>query len=248
MIESERGRRLGRPPKISEAEIADAVLAEGFAGLTVPAVAERLGVSSMTLYRHVPNRAGLLAAGWARVVDTATWPPLDLPWRELLAAHAHRLWDLLAEHPGVVTEMSAAIFPPRMARLFDDLAVALVGQGFDPTQAMLAVDIVIDLTLDHRRGVETLAQQVEGSTESLREQIGAVWGEELSDGDDRGPAAAARRAVRQAMSEAITEDPRVWFDRKLAVVLEGIAATCQCSDPRPSASHPTNQTAGKTRP
>lgn len=207
----------GRPPKVTKQQIADAVVAEGFAGLTMPAVAQRLGITTMTLYRHTPTRAELLAMAWNHVLDQHTWPSHDLEWRDLLRRHASALWDLLAEHPGVVTEMSSAVLPERMADLFDDLAVVLVEQGFTAEAALLAVDTVIDMTLDHRRGVENLAQPIEGSTMSLREQIGTLW---ESDGDEPSP----RHQVRQAMSRAIGDDPGVWFGRKLDLILDGIAA------------------------
>lgn len=207
------GRR-GRPPKVTRRRIVDAVLAEGFAGLTVPAVAERLGVTTMTLYRHVPTRAELLALAWDDVLERHTWPDLALPWRELLTEHASALWDLLASHGGVVTEMSTAILPARMAGLFDDLAVCLVEQGFTADEALLAVDTVIDMTLDHRRGVENLAQPVEGRAEDLRDQIESIW----EDDGDPGP----RGMVRRAMSSAISADPRSWFLRKLGLVLDGV--------------------------
>ncbi|OUZ11186.1 hypothetical protein BHE97_04870 [Aeromicrobium sp. PE09-221] len=206
---------------MTETRIVEAVLAEGFAGLTVPAVAARLDVSTMTLYRHVPTRARLLAMAWDHVLDAHTWPDRDLPWRGLLRTYAVTLWDLLARHPGVVTEMSTAILPARMADLFDDLAVALVHQGFTADKALLAVDTVIDLTLDHRRGVETLAQPVEGTTGSLRDQVSTLW----QPGDQTaGSQVPARQAVRRAMSEAIAADPRIWFGHKLDLVLDGIAA------------------------
>lgn len=224
-MDAARSERRGRPPKVTEASIAEAVLAEGFAGLTVPAVAARLGVSTVTLYRHVPTRAQLLALGWDHVLDDYSWPLLDLPWRELLEAHAVALWDLLAEHPGIVTEMSTAMLPQRMVGLFENLAAALVGQGFTAGQAVRAADAVLDLTLDHRRGAETLTRPVEGTTQSLREQIGTLWTPgHTDDAPTPSAQAAARQAVRQAMSEAIAEDPRVWFRHKLDLILDGIAA------------------------
>lgn len=216
-------QRRGRPPKITEQDIVDAVLAEGFTGLTVPAVAKRLGITTMTLYRHVPTRARLLALTWEHVLDAHAWPTTDLPWRELLRQHANALWNLLAEHPGAVTEMSSAVLPSRMADFFDDLAVRLVEQGFTADDALLAVDTVIDMTLDHRRGVENLARQVEGESETLREQIASVW-----ETGDENP--STRHEVRQAMSRVIEADPRTWFERKLNLVLDGIAANHQATD------------------
>ncbi|MER5209111.1 TetR family transcriptional regulator [Streptomyces sp. NPDC002838] len=68
-------RSSGRPRILTEGDIIDAVLEEGFAGITVPAVARRLGVSTMTLYRYAPTRADLLALAWNHVITTTHWPP-----------------------------------------------------------------------------------------------------------------------------------------------------------------------------
>lgn len=109
----------------------------------------------MTLYRHAPTRADLLAMAWGQVLDQHTWPERDLPWRHLLHQYASALWDLLATYPGAVTEPSTAVMPERMVHLFDDLAVALIDQGFAAADAVLAVDTVIDLAIDHRRASRT---------------------------------------------------------------------------------------------
>lgn len=210
------GARRGRPPKVTRALIIEAVLAEGFAGLTVPAVAKRLGVVTMTLYRHAPTRADLLAMAWGHVLDQHAWPERDLPWRDLLHRYATTLWDLLAGHPGAVTELSTVVLPERMVHLFDDLAVTLIDQGFTASDAVLAVDTVIDLAIDHRRGVEALARTVEGEGTPLQDRVGQLWA--LHDADT-----PPRRAAREAMSHAITSPPRDWFHRKLELVLDGLA-------------------------
>lgn len=209
--------RTGRPRKLTDADIAAAVLAEGFAGLTVPAVARRLGVSTMTLYRYVPTRADLLALAWDHVLTATTWPEAAGHWREMLHRHATALWDLLAQHPGSVTELAGAVMPARMIGLYDDLALALTGQGFAADEAVLAVDTVIDLTVDHRRGVEDLARRIDGTTTNAREQLDQLWASNQTDPPDRA-------AVRAAMRDAIATPPRDWFTSKLDLVLDGLTA------------------------
>ncbi|MFV2175653.1 TetR/AcrR family transcriptional regulator [Actinomadura sp. LOL_016] len=207
--------RRGRPPKITRARIIEAVLAEGFAGLTVPAVAERLGVTTMTLYRHAATRSDLLAMAWDHVLEQHTWPDFHGPWRDLLHRHATALWDLLAEHPGAVTELSG-IMSARMVGLYDDLATALTGHGFTAFDAVLATDTVIDLAVDHRRGVENLARTTEGDAEtSLHDQISGLWTPERTDAHER-------RTVRTAMSHVIMMPPREWFGHKLELFLDGL--------------------------
>lgn len=225
---SEDGRpgapRRGRPPKITREQIVEAVLAEGFAGLTVPAVADRLGVTTMTLYRHAATRSDLLAMAWDHVLAHHTWPRTEGRWREVLDRHATALWDLLAEYPGAVSELSG-VMSAGMVDLYDGLAVSLVRQGFTADDAVLAVDTVIDLAVDHRRGVENLAQGTEDDAdEPLRDQLQRIWAP--------GSGTHERRAVRAAMGRAIAAPPREWFRRKLDLVLDGLAPRVDSSATR----------------
>jgi AcrR family transcriptional regulator len=203
----------GRPRKLTEGDIIDAVLAEGFAGITVPAVARRLGVSTMTLYRCTPTRAELLALAWNHVVTTTDWPPLTGPWRQFLHTHATAFWQLLAQHPGVVTELSQGLMPTEMMNRIDDLAVALVDQDFTAEDAVLSVDLVIDLTVDHRRAVE----KIHGLADipATLEAMAQLWSPNPADPPNR-------RAVRAAMANAITTTPYDWYTQKLDLALTGI--------------------------
>ncbi|MHA6628691.1 TetR/AcrR family transcriptional regulator [Pseudonocardia sichuanensis] len=204
----------GRPPKISRDDIVAAVVAEGFARITVPAVAARLGVTTVTLYRHVPDRAHMLELAWDHIVSTATWPDTALPWAELLRDSAIAMWRLLEQHNGAVTALSTGLVPPAMVQMIDDLAVALVEQGFTAHDAVLAVDLVLDLAVDHRLGVERLDGPTrEDST--IRDGLSAVWAPSTGDGD-------ARRDVKREMRNAIAEPPITWFNRKLTLALAGI--------------------------
>jgi AcrR family transcriptional regulator len=208
-------RASGRPRKLDEGDIIDAVLTEGFAGITVPAVARRLGVSTMTLYRYAPTRSDLLALAWNHVITTADWPPLTGTWRQILHTHATAFWQLLGRHPGVVTELSQGLMPTEMMNRIDDLAVALVDQGFTAADAVLSVDLVIDLTIDHRRAVE----KIHGLADipATLEAMAQLW----APNDTEPP---NRRAVRAAMTNAITLEPFEWYTRKLGLALDGIQA------------------------
>ena len=54
-----QGRRRGRPPLVTTERIIDAGIALTLPALSMRGVAEALGISEMTLYRHVDNLAGL---------------------------------------------------------------------------------------------------------------------------------------------------------------------------------------------
>jgi AcrR family transcriptional regulator len=206
----------GRPRKLTDGDIIDAVLEEGFAGITVPAVARRLGVSTMTLYRYAPTRAELLALAWNHVITTTDWPPIAGPWRQILHTQAIAFWHLLARYPGVVTELSRGLMPSEMMNRIDDLAVALVDQGFTAEDAVLSVDLVIDLAVDHRRGVENIHGLVD--IPATLEAMAQLWAPNDADPPNR-------RAVRAAMTNAITLSPFDWFTQKLGLALKGIEAT-----------------------
>jgi AcrR family transcriptional regulator len=77
-------------------EIADA---EGIGGVSMRKVAERLGVTTMSLYRYVPGKDELLdlmfdmACG---LPDTTDWPD---DWRGGLSAYGHAMWNVLRDRP-----------------------------------------------------------------------------------------------------------------------------------------------------
>lgn len=203
---------MGRPRKLTERAIVEAVLAKGFAGLTVPAVAERLGVSTITVYRYAPTRAELLSLAWNHVITTTRWPPITGTWREVLRDQGIAFWNVLAEHPGVVTELARLLVPVEMMHHIDGITEALIDRGFVPADALLAVDFVIDLTVDHRRGVENIRGAID---ESIVDELAESWAPNESDSPHRA-------AARAAMRDAILVDPFDWYRQKLELALDGI--------------------------
>lgn len=65
------------------------------------AVAERLGVTSMALYRHVTGKAGLLDGMVELLLTEFPPPPAGLPWPERLAALAANIRASARRHPSV---------------------------------------------------------------------------------------------------------------------------------------------------
>ncbi len=206
---------IGRPPKITRADIAAAVLRIGFADVTIPLVAERLGVTPPTIYRHVPDRATMLSEAWDAVVEDIAWPPLDGHWRDDLLAYAQTLWDALARFPGVVSALSTGLMPARTMDILLRLAVHLHRQGFAMGDAMLVIDTVIDTVIDHRLGIERLdGHTLEPSTS--REQMASSW----RAGADDPPEV---RLAYDAMRDAVEAPPSDWIARKLTLILDGAA-------------------------
>ena len=140
-------RRKGPARSVTVAQIVDAALslvdADGLTALTMRAVADRVGVSTMSVYTYVPGKPELLDL----MVDTL-YMRMQRPvwrgetWRERLRSVAQANRVLLMEHPWM-TEVAALSRPPLgpglMAKYEHELA------AFDGT-ALSDVDIDSALT------------------------------------------------------------------------------------------------------
>ncbi len=131
---------MARPALIDRSRILDAALAladaDGLAAITMLAVAKRLGVTPMALYRHVADKDDLLDALVERLLGEVAPPPRDLPWQERLAAMGRAVRDVGRRHPNVfplLLQRPAVTDPARAAR--EEVLVALVDAGATPATA-----------------------------------------------------------------------------------------------------------------
>lgn len=94
----------GPKPMLSLEEIARAGIAiadaEGLGALSMRRIAEELGFTTMSLYRHVPSKTELLAV----MIDTAIgealpFPQIEVNWRARLEHWAYQNLALLRRHP-----------------------------------------------------------------------------------------------------------------------------------------------------
>jgi AcrR family transcriptional regulator len=82
---------------------AELVADGGYAGLSMRALAERCGVATMTLYRHVRTKEDLLGALADRVLGELELPaPGTLAWQEEIAGVFRSMHALLLQHPDLV--------------------------------------------------------------------------------------------------------------------------------------------------
>ncbi|NEA50859.1 TetR/AcrR family transcriptional regulator [Streptomyces sp. SID10815] len=117
----------------------------GLDALTMRGVAQRLGVTPMTLYTYVPGKAELLAL----MLDAAYWrmPRTDhtaAPWRTRVAAVAHENRDLYRRHPWVATLPTARppLGPGLMTKYEHELA-AFDGLGLDDVERDAALTFLL---------------------------------------------------------------------------------------------------------
>jgi AcrR family transcriptional regulator len=93
----------GRRPSIQVGDVVSAAMAvadaEGLAGVSMPRVAQRIGVTQNALYRHVASKEELVAL----IADAATGTPPDLPdeadWRSAARAWVTAVVDRYLAHP-----------------------------------------------------------------------------------------------------------------------------------------------------
>lgn len=122
-------------------DIADA---EGLDTLSMQRVAGRLGAATMSLYRHVPGKAELVAL----MLDAAIGQPPELPgdtgWRTALADWARGNRDVFVNHPWTLPLVTGArtMGPNELAWTEAALRVAS-GTGL-PTAALLDVLLLIN--------------------------------------------------------------------------------------------------------
>ena len=132
--------RRGPKPELTVDRIVETAIsvadADGLAAVSMARVAEELGFTTMSLYRHVPSKDDLLAL----MAEGATPSPDDLPdarvvgWRA--ASHAWCLiqWDLLHRRPWLTEVAVPSISMPGPRRLdwIDRGLAALEPTGLDP--------------------------------------------------------------------------------------------------------------------
>ena len=96
---------MARPRLIDRAAILRASLdladEHGVDALTMQAVAERLGVTSMALYRHVEHKQDLLDGVVESLLNEIPTPSDDRPWEEQLSTMGQAVRAMARRHPSV---------------------------------------------------------------------------------------------------------------------------------------------------
>lgn len=96
---------MARPPLIDRAAILDAALGladeHGLDAVSMHAVARRLGVTPMALYRHVAGKDALLDGLVERLLTSYPLPSAGKDWAEQLVAIAGAVRATAREHPAV---------------------------------------------------------------------------------------------------------------------------------------------------
>jgi AcrR family transcriptional regulator len=113
---------------------------EGLDAVTMRAVAARLGVEAMSLYKHVRNKEALLDGLVERVMAEMTLPPTHLGWREGLRQRCHGMRAVLLRHRWASGLVESRITPAPARLRHHDATLGLVrAAGFSTETAFVAI-------------------------------------------------------------------------------------------------------------
>lgn len=219
------GARRGPKPKLTIADIGRAAVevadAQGFDAVSMKAIAERLGVTTMSLYRYVESKEDVLEI----MIDEAYGSPSPGltavgTWRERLTAWALAVADALRAHPWV-THIPMT-HPPSGPRTLSWTEAGI--QAFDGTslasQEKLSSMLVIDgFVRNHVRMAAELGA-IGDDAHSETDRYAIVLGQVID--EERYPRLS--RAVRE---EVLDDDTDFYADELkfgLDLIFDGIAA------------------------
>jgi AcrR family transcriptional regulator len=225
----ERPRR-GRPPVLSVDAIVVAAIeladGAGLAALSMRALADRMGVGTMSLYTHVPGKAELIDLMVDTVLGEAVRPgEAGGGWRARLEGVARENAALLRRHPWML-EVATVRPPlgPNVIAKYDRELRALEGIGLSDVEMDSVLSLVLGFVHGQARGAleATLAEQRSGLTDDAWWEAHEPLFEQVFDAE-RFPVAAR---VGSAATEAYQGvwDPDHAFEFGLARVLDGIEA------------------------
>ncbi|WP_329456122.1 TetR/AcrR family transcriptional regulator [Streptomyces sp. NBC_01497] len=199
-------------------ELADA---DGLEALSMRRLAERLGFTTMSLYRHVPGRAELVelmrdaAFGELSARDPAEAPAGD--WRAGLQAWARTHWELHLRHPWLVTTDGSRRLPgPHTLADYDHALACAEGTGLRPSESAQVVALLAGFVLSAaRQAHDVLREERESGVSHVQ-----WWHGQNRLVERMVPyPAIARYGMSGAFDEP--EDP---FDFGLACTLDGVEA------------------------
>ncbi|WP_030923168.1 TetR/AcrR family transcriptional regulator C-terminal domain-containing protein [Streptosporangium amethystogenes] len=216
-----RARRAG----LTQREIVEAAVriadTDGLPLVTMRRVAVGLGVSTMALYRHVPNRNDLTLRMADSVFADARLPDIPITaWRRRLEAAAHLFWTVFGRHPWAaeVFSLSRPQIMPNVLPIAEWSLSTLRAMGFD-AHDMLCTHINL---FGHVRGM-ALVRLAEAQAEEDTGMSADDW-MNLQDGLRRWTSSTGNPGLGYVVREPFDFDLDAVFEYGLQRLLDGIDA------------------------
>ena len=216
----------GRRARLTRQEIVDAAVriadADGLPLVTMRRVAESLGVSTMALYRHVPDKGDLTLRMTDSVFAGIRLPEIPVAaWRRRLDAAAHLIWAVFGRHPWAaeVISLSRPQLIPNVLPLAEWSLSTLRAMGFG-THDMVCTHINL---FAHVRGM-ALARLAEAQAEKDTGMTADDWMSHRGGGLRRWADTAGHPGLGHVVREPFDFDLDTIFEYGLQRLLDGIDA------------------------
>ncbi len=196
--------------------------ADGLPFVTMRRVADSLGVSTMALYRHVPNKQDLTLQMTDSVLAAVRLPDIPLPaWRPRLDAATHLLWMVFSRHPWAaeVLSVSRPQLMPSVLPLAEWSLSTLRAMGFG-THDMLCAHISL---FAHVRGM-ALARLTEAQAEKDTGMSADEWMRRHDRALRQQAGSAGHPGLARVIGEPFDFDLDTVFEYGLQRLLDGIDA------------------------
>jgi AcrR family transcriptional regulator len=204
--------------------------ADGLPHVTMRRVADSLGVSTMALYRHIPNKGELTLQMADNVLAGIQLPEIPIAaWRQRLEAAAHLFWAVLSRHPWAaeVFSVSRPQLMPNVLPLAEWSLSTLRAMGFG-THDMLCAHINL---FAHVRGM-ALAQLTEAQAEKDTGMSADRWMRHHDHGLRQWADSAGHPGLGYVIREPFDFDLDTVFEYGLQRLLDGIDARRRALDHR----------------
>lgn len=215
-----------RRARLTQREIVEAGVriadADGLPFVTMRRVAGALGVSTMALYRHVPNKQDLALAMTDSVFAAVRLPDVPVTdWRARLDAAAHLFWAVFSRHPWAaeVLSVSRPQLVPSVLPLAEWSLSTLRAMGF-ATHDMLCVHINL---FAHVRGM-ALARLTEAQAEKDTGMSADEWMRRQERSVRQQAGETRRHGLDHVINEPFCFDLDMVFEYGLQRLLDGVAA------------------------
>ncbi len=133
--------------ELSRGRIVDEAIAlldeEGVNGLSMRRLAQRLGVSTMSTYHHVADKADLVEAIAERVTAGLEAPPPDASWEEAARTLSWSFRSLTQRHPAAFQLLISGPRPDALVRTTTEVINVFESSGFGRDEAEEVVAVLL---------------------------------------------------------------------------------------------------------
>lgn len=178
--------RRGPKPRVTGEQVIASAIAiadtDGIDAVSMRSVAERLGLTAMSLYGYVPSKGVLVDAMLDRILgERAANPATGEHWRDGLHQLAHDTWDIYRRHPWALhVTMTHRPFGPNILAGLEVTLRTVSGLGLAPEDMIQIVNTVDDYVHGALAASLETAEADQGSGltgEAWLEQHGALLAE-----------------------------------------------------------------------